>query len=64
MGYSTGGLLMAKVILEVPEEVAEKLRAMEAQLKATLAAAREGGGAVGCGGHAGGGGRGSGRHGR
>nr|WP_128796677.1 hypothetical protein [Corallococcus coralloides] len=33
---------MPKVILDVPEEVAEKLRAMEAKLKATAAAAREG----------------------
>ena len=36
MGYATGGLPMPKVILEVPEEVAEKLRAMEARLKATM----------------------------
>ena len=35
---------MAKVTLDVPDEVAEKLRAMEAKLKATVAAAQ--GGAV------------------
>ncbi|WP_164013687.1 hypothetical protein [Pyxidicoccus trucidator] len=33
---------MPKVILDVPEEVAEKLRSMEAKLKAMVAAAREG----------------------
>jgi hypothetical protein len=33
---------MVKVTLEVPEEVAEKLRTMEAKLKATVGAAREG----------------------
>lgn len=33
---------MVKVTLEVPEEVAEKLRTMEAKLKATVAAAQEG----------------------
>lgn len=42
MEWTPGGLLMAKVTLEVPEEVAEKLRAMEAKLKATVSAAREG----------------------
>ncbi len=42
MGCTTGGLLMVKVTLEVPEEVAQKLRAMEAKLKATVAAAQEG----------------------
>jgi hypothetical protein len=33
---------MVKVTLEVPEEVAEKLRTLEAKLKATVAAAQEG----------------------